>query len=137
MKVINRFFGNYRFLSNFWPCRIKYEGLVYPSVEHAYQAAKTLDCSEKLKICEAKTPGQAKRMGCTLRSDWEEIKLNVMLDLLRLKFSIPELKEKLLLTEDALLVEGNEWGDVFWGVWEGRGENNLGKLLMKVRGEIK
>ena len=60
-----------------------------------------------------------------------------MRDCLRLKFEIPELREALLNTDNAKLIEGNWWGDKFWGICNGVGENNLGKLLMEVRDEIR
>jgi len=140
-RVIVEFQGEYRWLSNFWPSPVEYCGVVYPTVEHAYQAAKTLLPGERRRVREAETPGKAKRLGATLtvRSDWEDIKLSVMLNLVRQKFSDPELGRKLLGTGDALLVEGNRWGDRFWGVdlRTGLGENHLGKILMRVRDELR
>ena len=70
-----------------------------------------------------------------LRPAWDDIKLNVMRDLVWRKFSEdPELRAKLLATGDAELVEGNAWGDTFWGVDQsGKGENHLGKILMETR----
>jgi N-glycosidase YbiA len=134
MQVINSFFGEYRFLSNFWPCDVHYLGVRYPSVENAYVAAKTLD-PEQRKPLETCSPGEAKRFGrkLLLRSDWEDIKLLTMELLLFEKFKDPILMEKLLDTTGITLVEGNTWGDRFWGVCNGAGENHLGKLLMKVR----
>ena len=129
----------FRWLSNFYRTEIDYKGRSYPTLEHAYQAAKTLDEAEHEKIRTAPNPAASKKLGrdCTLREDWEEIKISVMEELLRLKFNDSELKEKLLSTGDDELVEGNWWGDIFWGVCKGKGENNLGKLLMKIRGEYK
>jgi ribA/ribD-fused uncharacterized protein len=134
--TIDRFSGEYRFLSNFWPCEIKYEGKTYASTEHAYQAAKTLDIKERNKIRDAKTPGDAKRLGrkITLRSDWESVKLQVMEDLVRQKFfDNPKLGKKLIDTGEQELIEGNTWGDKVWGQVNGVGQNHLGKILMKVR----
>ena len=130
-QVIDSFTGEYRFLSNFYPS--------IPIVEYEYQAAKTDEPHQKDWIRSARTPGEAKRRGrrVHMRSDWEQVKVDVMLFLLRMKFSIPELKQKLLETGDTELTEGNTWGDTFWGVCNGVGENNLGKLLMKVREELK
>jgi hypothetical protein len=93
----------------------------------------------KAAITDAPTPGESKKLGrrCPVREDWEEIKLSVMEELVRSKFSNPKLSQKLLETNDKLLVEGNTWGDTFWGVCNGRGENHLGKILMKVRSELK
>lgn len=139
MKVIDGFQDRYRFLSNFWAVKIKFEGHVYPSVEHAYQAAKTLDEEKRKEIREARTPGEAKRLGRTveLRPEWEDIRVSLMKKFLWDKFCDPILAGKLLDTGDALLVEGNTWGDTFWGVCKGKGENQLGKLLMNVREELK
>lgn len=137
---INSFQGEYRFLSNFYPAWVTYEGEEYPSTEHAYQAAKTTDTGMRAWIKNAKTPGDAKRCGreVDVRDDWETIKPIVMLDLLLQKFNHPHLKKKLLATGDANLVEGNRWHDNYWGKCNcGRcragGLNMLGRLLMKVR----
>ncbi len=138
---ISEFQGQHRFLSNFEKVSVEYEGITYPSVEHAYQAAKTLDRVSKFKIRNQGTPARAKRFGRTvvIRPDWEEVKLDVMLDLLRLKFSDERLRQQLLATGETELEEGNRWGDTFWGINppdSENGENNLGRLLMKVRSEI-
>lgn len=138
-KTIGHFAGEFRFLSNFYPCTIEYEDSLYGSVEHAYQAAKTLYPEERHTILMAPTPGYAKRLGrqVRLRVDWEQVKLDVMLELLRRKFAKEPLKGKLLATGDARLVEGNTWGDRFWGVSYGYGLNHLGNLLMRVRDECR
>jgi ribA/ribD-fused uncharacterized protein len=137
--MIDNFKGKYRFLSNFYPCLIRYEENFYPSVEHAYQAAKTLDLDFQKAIFFAPYAVDAKRIGrnAPLREDWEDIKVDVMENLLKQKFSIFELKSKLLATGNEELVEGNWWGDTFWGVCRGVGENHLGKLLMEIREEIR
>jgi ribA/ribD-fused uncharacterized protein len=137
--MINRFNNNYAFLSNFYPSFIVIDGIIYPTVEHAYQAAKISDWREKQMIANIKTPGQAKRVGrkLGLRSDWENIKVDVMLKLVRLKFTELNLKIKLLATGDAELIEGNTWNDTFWGVCCDEGQNQLGKILMKVREECR
>lgn len=139
MKPIDTFDGKNAFLSNFYHSPIRYEGLEYPTVEHCYQALKTLDETERLNIRNNKSPGQAKRLGrkVVLRKDWENIKLRVMFELLIQKFSSPELLELLLNTGDAELIEGNYWRDHFWGICNGVGENHLGKLLMKIRKEFR
>lgn len=142
IKHISSFTGDYRFLSNFYPAQVEMDGHLYPSTEHAYQAAKTLDNKERQPFHSHPLPtaGEAKKMGkkLSLRPDWETAKFQVMEDLLRQKFAIPELKEKLLQTGDALLVEGNTWGDSIWGVDSRKGgQNHLGKLLMKIRNELK
>lgn len=137
-EPITSFDGKYRFLSNFLYCEVGLDGDLYPSVEHAFQAAKTKNSAMRYRIRMAKTPGQAKRMGrkCVLCEDWEETKILVMESLLRKKFRHPNLKRLLLATGDAELIEGNNWGDTFWGVCNDIGENNLGKLLMKIRSEF-
>lgn len=133
--AIDSFQGPNRFLSNFYYCTITFEGRVYDTVEAAYQAAKSLDPLTRAAIAHAETPGEAKRMGSkiTLRPDWEQIKPYVMLSLLMKKFSDPVLQKMLLETGDEELIEGNNWGDTYWGVCNGKGKNNLGKLLMDVR----
>ncbi|WPJ54750.1 hypothetical protein RCIP0080_00060 [Klebsiella phage RCIP0080] len=137
-NIINSFKGQYSFLSNFYPVQVEIEGIVYPSVEHAYVAMKTMDIELRKQISLMETAGKVKRIGRTLniRSDWDHVKLPVMFGLLRLKFQKPELKLLLISTGDSHLEEGNWWGDTFWGVCKGVGENNLGKLLMRVRQEI-
>jgi ribA/ribD-fused uncharacterized protein len=134
-KPIRSFSGRYAFLSNFAPSPLEYEGIKYPTVEHAFQAAKTLDNGQRLTIASARTPGIAKRAGrrLKLRDDWDVIRIGVMFHLLLLKFAVAPLSDQLLKTGDAHLVEGNTWGDRFWGVCGGKGENHLGALLMQVR----
>jgi hypothetical protein len=130
----------YRFLSNFYPATVEYDGLEYSSTEHAYQAAKTEDAAQRRRIREAQKPGDAKRLGkqVKMRTNWEQIKVGVMKDLVRQKFTNhKELKEKLLATGDAYLEETNTWNDTFWGVCKGKGQNHLGKILMEVRQELK
>lgn len=70
------------------------------------------------------------------REDWEQVKDDIMLELLRIKFNQEPLKVLLLSTKEAELIEGNTWGDVYWGVCNGIGQNKLGKLLMQVRSEL-
>ena len=134
---VEKFDGEYRFLSNFWPVPLKYEGLTYPSSEAAYQAAKTLDPALRLPFT-TMTPGKAKRSGknLLLREDWKEVSLQIMRDILVIKFhTYPELMELLCATYPGTLTEGNTWGDTFWGVCKGVGENHLGKILMAIRDE--
>jgi len=139
---ITHFDGPYNFLSNFYRVDIEFEGVVYPSVEHAYQAAKTLDTGERIRIAQLPSPAAAKKAGrkVELRPHWDAMRIDVMHELLRRKFYLGDgLRERLLATGNATLVEGNWWGDNFWGSCppNGRGANNLGKLLMKVREELK
>lgn len=139
MEKIAEFQKEYRFLSNFWYCSVLLDGEKYRSVEHAYAAAKTLDPEQRKQIrTTALTPGDAKRLGrkVTLREDWDKVKDDVMLNLVAQKFSGDEvLVNKLIATDPAELQEGNYWGDVYWGVdlKTGKGQNKLGKILMKVR----
>lgn len=140
MTTISSFSGTYRFLSNFWPSRIVGDDdWFYPTVEHAYQAAKTDDLEWKKRIRLAATPTDAKRLGrrCPLCADWDTIKLRVMYSLVLRKFQDPGLRRLLLATGDAELIEGNTWGDRYWGQVDGKGENHLGKLLMGIRAEIR
>lgn len=137
--VIDHFVGEYRFLSNFWPTIVHLDGRAYRSVEHAYQAAKTSDDGQRRYIQEqCSKPGDAKRYGrrVTMRFDWNDVKLDIMLSLLRQKFAESFMRNKLIATDDAELIEGNDWGDHFWGKCMGIGENHLGRLLMQVRSEI-
>jgi hypothetical protein len=138
MTKIDNFHGYYSWLSNFSPAQISLDGEAYPSVEHAYQAAKSNDIDVRKSIQQMPTAAQAKKVGklVEIKKDWDLVKLDIMLGLLRQKFQNLELKQQLVDTGDAELIEGNWWGDVFWGVCNGIGENNLGKLLMKIRGEI-
>ena len=137
---IAEFQGDYRFLSNFYPAEVVFEGIAYPTVEHAYQSAKTLDMDERKRIAALKTPAEAKTEGrkLKLRDDWETVKFTVMEDCVRYKFTHNgELRDKLLATGDKILEEGNTWGDRIWGVYQGQGENHLGKILMKIRDELR
>ena len=136
--AIHAFRGEYYFLSNFYPClvRSKHTGIIYPTSEHAFQAAKTLRLSQRRYCASLDSAGKAKRYGglCTLRRDWEEVKLDVMKSVVRAKFlQNPDLAEKLMATDGLLLIEGNSWDDTYWGVCNGKGENHLGLILMEIR----
>lgn len=141
MKRIKEFQGDYRWLSNFWPTKVEYEGRVFASVEHAYCYAKAFD-PEWRSLCMDgdNTPGKIKRAGrrIELRDDWDDIKEKVMESCLRSKFQDPALRMLLIATGDAEIFEGNTWGDYFWGVdlYSGYGHNKLGKLLMSLRSEF-
>lgn len=151
---ITHFETNYRWLSNFYPCEIVYQRVVFPSSEHAYQAAKTLDMNSRVAIAHLPTPGDAKKMGqnVVMRPDWNEVKMQVMEDILRLKFPkepgpsmgwTSVLTQKLIATGDAELIEGNWWHDNTWGQCscakckDITGQNLLGKVLMKIREDLK
>jgi ribA/ribD-fused uncharacterized protein len=135
--MIDRFDGTkYEFLSNFHMAPVLYEGILYPSSEHAYQAAKSLDPVVRNRVAKLSTAGQSKKAGrqISIRPDWEQVKYDIMSEIVLLKFmQHPDLKEKLLATGDEELVEGNTWGDSYWGVCRGVGQNKLGEILMKVR----
>jgi len=136
--AIEKFRGEYRFLSNFWPARVVFDHSLYPTVENAYQAAKTTNRVLRVAFQNCHTAGQAKKAGreLLLRSDWEDIKLELMLELQREKFKDEDLKSQLMSTGDQELIEGNSWNDTYWGVCRGKGQNHLGKMLMKVRQEL-
>lgn len=120
--------GEFSFLSNFY----EHDGW---TVEHHYQAAKTDDPQWVKRILRASTPAAAKKLGrkAPIRLGWDDERITVMRTLLRLKFIDPKMRVLLHSTGDAELIEGNWWGDTFWGVCKGVGENNLGKLLMEMR----
>jgi len=138
MIQILQFRGEYRFLSNFYPVEIEYEGILYPSTEQAYQACKTTDNNIRLDVSKMTTK-DAKSFGKTIkyRDDWVDVRVPLMKNLLMLKFQNEELKQRLLATGDLYIIEGNDWGDTFWGVCNGRGHNMLGVLLMYVRWHYK
>jgi N-glycosidase YbiA len=136
--MIDSFSGEYEFLSNFSRSKVWLDDMAFPTVENAFQAAKTTKMKEREPF-QTVAAGTSKRMGrrLSLRPDWETIKVDIMRNLLRQKFDIPELQEKLLATGNQRLVEGNWWNDRFWGVCRGEGQNMLGKLLMQIREEIR
>jgi len=136
-KAIDSFDGKYAFLSNFYPCEVRYEGEYFPSVEHAYQAAKAPQ-AERGRFKAGVTPGQAKKLGKIFKpEDWHNRKVAIMSSLLQQKFHQRNaLAELLVETGDAELIEGNTWGDTFWGVCNGVGSNMLGQMLMRERDEL-
>jgi len=135
--AVKGFFQEHRFLSNFHLCEIEYEGRFYPSTENAYQAAKFPNSIRKK--FEMISPKDAKALGSTLKMNkeqierWNQKRLDVMRDLTYIKYQDPTLKQMLLETGDRYLEETNTWQDVYWGVYSGFGENQLGKLIMEVR----
>jgi ribA/ribD-fused uncharacterized protein len=139
--MIAEFKEKFAWLSNFWECNIEVGGVTYSTVEHYYQSAKALHLPDRIRIATAETPGQAKRLGrkVPIRPGWEEIKLKVMLGGLEAKFKNPQLKDKLMATDQALLVEGNTWHDNYWGnctcpkCVHKPGLNMLGRLIMSIR----
>ena len=137
--MIDSFRGEFAFLSNFHPSPIKYRDLDFPTAEHAYQYEKNPMDPYARKIRMERnllTPGMAKRIGRKIEtsSTWGHNKIHFMFYIVLMKFQQnPALKKLLLATGDQELVEGNDWGDTFWGVCNGEGRNELGKILMDVR----
>lgn len=138
VDTIGPFAGEFRFLSNFAPVDVEYGGVVYPTVEHAYQAAKTVDLASRDRIRRALSPADAKALAqaFALSDEWFVEREFVMLDLLRQKFAESTYRHRLAATYPRPLVEINSWGDTFWGVSDGRGLNRLGELLEVVRAEV-
>lgn len=139
-EVISEFRGKYYFLSNFYACDLLWEGQVWKTTEHVFQAMKTDSKSDREIIRKAPSPGVAKRLGrkVQLREDWEEEKDEVMYQIVLQKFKQnKDLRKALIATGDALLIEGNTWGDFYWGMCRGEGQNKLGHILMRVRKEVK
>jgi hypothetical protein len=152
--MINKFEGRYRFLSNFYPCKIEHKGIIYPSVEHFYVAMKVdtiqlingvhynaIDFREM--ISKIKDPSDVKKIGhkIKLRKNWDSKRLEFMNWAVREKFKDEKLADLLLSTGDKMLIEGNWWHDNFYGSCTcnkcvNKGENNLGKILMKIREEL-
>lgn len=151
--VIPEFKGEYYFLSNFHYHPMPYDtagaSITFPTVEHAFQAAKhrAMDLPEEervayvMEIIRVRTPTEARSIGKSAQGlnvpKWDAMKVGVMRDILLQKFTDRELEALLLGTGDAMLVEGNTWGDQFWGRCEGRGYNILGVLLMEIRGYLR
>ncbi len=146
-KNIKGFFGEYSFLSNFFKCPngIYFNNIVFPSTENAYQSFKF---SEKYAKAFAQlTATQSKELAKMIKDkdksgynddDWRKKKKDIMFGLVFQKFTNDlDFKKKLIDTKDKYLEESNSWGDQYWGVCNGVGENNLGKILMRVRDLIK
>lgn len=132
------FFGEHRFLSNFHPAKVELDGLMFPTTEHAYQAAKVLDLEAREVFQTLATGREARQLGQRVqcRPDWEEVKYSVMYDLNCQKFATYPLSVKLMNTGTLYLEETNTWGDKYWGVCNGVGQNNLGKMLMAIRDDL-
>lgn len=139
MKMITCFANEYGWLSNFAPVSVYWNGLYFPSVEHGYVAAKSTNPEFWLKIQGTPTPGEAKRLGrkIELRPDWEHVKLPTMWELMIQKYNQHTFERQLIATDNAILIEGNAWGDRFWGCEYKHGEwvglNWLGRLTMMIR----
>lgn len=141
---IDKFIGEYRWLSNFHPSPLEAwfddNKVIIPTVEHYYQGSKASNREDRERIFAAKVPGEAKKLGqrLILPRDWETRKLTVMRNGLEMKFGQhKDLREKLLATGDRELIEGNNWNDRFWGKVNGVGENFLGRLLMALRRDLR
>lgn len=136
---IKGMFGPYRFLSNFEQCNVFLDGLFYKSTEAAYQSAKTLDMNKRKEFTlmspkDSMHAGRAMEKTDYFRRDWTTVKYDVMSSVVFDKFYRNiELRNKLILTGDKYISEENHWGDRYWGVCDGKGENNLGKIIMGIR----
>lgn len=138
--VIDKFDGPYSFLSNFFNSNFSLELTLWPTVEHWYQAHKSKSFTIQEMIRHQRSPYLAKKYGkkIELRHDWEEVKLDIMYQGVKAKFDQNyTLRQMLVGTKNFELIEGNTWGDTFWGVCNGVGENHLGKILMRIREEYK
>lgn len=140
--MIKEFRGEYKWLSNFAPCDIYFDGRWFASAEHAYMSAKSTDVAWKEFCADPDNrPGEVKRKSRTivLREDWELVKLAVMREVLELKFAQEPYRTYLVNTGSMVIQEGNRWGDTFWGVdlKTNTGENNLGKLIMAIRAQLR
>ena len=131
----------YDAFSNFVPCEIEMDGIVYPTTEHAYQAHKVRSRLLRKQIAKMDTPGKAKRAGRSvmMRHDWQAVKFDIMVECLRLKFAQEPFRSMLLETGDEVIAEdAREWDDTEWGLGKsGKGKNKLGKAIMQVRQEIR
>lgn len=135
------FKDEFEFLSNFYPSPFLYRGNMYPTVEHFYQAMKTINGMEREQIRQCTTAGKAKRMGrkITLRKDWEEVKFSYMAIGVHLKFHVyPELRQELLNIPETIS-EFNTWHDNYWGACTCEDcmlimpEDKLGHILQTIR----
>jgi ribA/ribD-fused uncharacterized protein len=146
MQPIIQFKDNYEFLSNFYRIPVKWNGTTYKTSEHAFQSAKCELDSDKQKIIDANSPGEAKMLGKKIKmiKEWDFIKTQIMLEIVYEKFKQNlDIKEKLFATGKAYLIEGNYWHDNTWGdcycpeCHEIIGKNALGLILMIVRKNLK
>ena len=137
--MINEFKNENFFLSNYYVVPVTYNGLTFQSNEAAFQAQKTLNEGQRRKFTKlAPNKAKAKGRSVLLREDWEEVKDQIMYEICLAKFTQnEELKEKLFATGNEELVEGNTWHDTYWGVCNRRGKNKLGKILMRIREELR
>lgn len=137
--MITAFRGRNFYLSNFFNVPVRYDGITYQNNEAAFQAQKCIEYKDRMAFI-GLPPNRAKAMGrrVKLRKDWEDVKNRIMYEICLAKFvQNKELREALLSTKDEELVEGNTWNDTYWGVCNGKGLNMLGKILMRVRSELR
>lgn len=134
---VESFTGEFFFLSNMYPCRVVFDGMAYPSVENAFQAMKTDNREERIPFQSYK-PKEARKFGrkLKLKDNWEMKKLGLMEALVRYKFTMYGDLTWALTHIDGVIVEGNTWGDEYWGRCNGKGENHLGWILMDIRDDI-
>lgn len=139
MNGIYGFTGEHRFLSNFWFVNVELDGVIYRSTEHAYQAAKAFDMTERMLIQRLSRPADAKKYAQTIkiRDDWDDVRWGIMYDLNCQKYSLPEFGDRLLETGNVYIEETNTWNDTYWGVCGGKGRNELGKILMVIREDLR
>ena len=133
---IRSFRGEYAWLSNAYEFPVTYDGVTYPNAEAAFQAQK--DVSRREEFIHL-TGAKAKNLGrkVNLRPDWEKVKNTIMEEVVRAKFTQSEdLLARLIATKDRYLEEGNSCNDTYWGFCKGKGQNHLGKILMKVREDL-
>lgn len=132
-----RFKGEYWFLSNFYPVDIEMDGVTYKTAEAAFQAQKCINPEERMLIASTDSGRKAKLLGrkVSIRNDWEDVKVDVMREVIDRKFDRPELAA-MLVAVGGEIVEDNHWNDTFWGRCNGRGENWLGVLLMEKRDSL-
>jgi len=138
--MIREFNDTYRWLSNFYPCKVVHNGRIFLSVENAYQSAKS-DDDRWIQFCQTFSPGIVKAASKELQLDrnlWDKRKLQIMEEFLSQKFHQEPFKSMLTLTGNEELQEGNSWHDTFWGIdlKTGKGQNHLGKLIMKIRDRL-
>lgn len=137
-KPIVKFRGQHWFLSNFYPVIITYQDHKFFTAEHAYHSAKATCKDDFDFIRTGRGPADALHRSRRVahREDWDDIKLQVMHDVLMEKFRLPRMRLLLQETGSRAIIEGNDWNECFWGVCDGRGENHLGKILMQIRREL-
>jgi ribA/ribD-fused uncharacterized protein len=138
-KNICGFFRDFRFLSNMYPVTITYQNITYPSTENAYQAHKFNEIETRefiATLSPSKSKIYANDNKKKWRKDFDSFKVNLMIELNRLKYATEPFYSALIDTEDKYLEETNYWKDSFWGVFEGVGNNTLGKIIMDIRNEL-